>query len=29
VQHILVESTLDEDEVGAFLRYKLETTAPV
>ncbi|MEA2057555.1 MAG: hypothetical protein U9O63_02445 [Actinomycetota bacterium] len=29
VQHILVESTLDEDEVGAFLRYRLETTAPV
>ena len=28
VQHILVESALDEDEVGAFLRYRLETPGP-
>jgi hypothetical protein len=29
VQHILVDSKLDEDEVGAFLRYRAVTTGSV
>ena len=28
VQHVLIPSTLDADEVGAFLRFRLETSGP-